>query len=366
MNDLQTNKLNQSIVSAKPRESQFELLRIFAMLMITIGHFLIRTDTCGYTSPYQNNISSVIGISLLSFFIIGVNVFVLISGYFGIKHITKSILRLVVDCVLFGSVAYIFAQTVFPASALSCGFKSFLHCINFRGWWFIFDYILLVMISPMLERILKDISFVSLSKYIILLTIVNIWGGYLCQHINSNGFNYLNFIYLYIIARYLRLAREKKVILHLQKYGLLYWIICCALMVSLFELAFALRGKAINSNLWWGYNNPIVIVSSICFFCYFMKRKFFNKYVNILASGMLGVYLLHAGPSIIWFWNSGIIKTLYQNNGYILVVGLACFVFLICVLLSLIINYVVNACGLQFTINTLSNKISRITLKFLK
>ena len=105
MNDFQTNKLNQSIVSAKPRESQFELLRIFAMLMITIGHFLIRTDTCGYTSPYQNNISSVIGISLLSFFIIGVNVFVLISGYFGIKHITKSILRLVVDCVLFGSVA---------------------------------------------------------------------------------------------------------------------------------------------------------------------------------------------------------------------------------------------------------------------
>lgn len=189
-------------------------------------------------------------------------------------------------------------------------------------------------------------------------------GGYLCQHINSNGFNYLNFIYLYIIARYLRLAREKKVILHLQKYGLLYWIICCALMVSLFELAFELRGKAINSNRWWSYNNPIVIVSSICFFCYFMKRKFFNKYVNILASGMLGVYLLHAGPSIIWFWNSGIIKTLYQNNGYILVVGLACFVFLICVLLSLIINYVVNACGLQFTINTLSNKISRITLKF--
>lgn len=62
------------------RESNFELLRIVAMTFIVVHHFFIATGKVDYfhAGRYGGEFAN-------SFLVCGVNCFILISGYFGIK-----------------------------------------------------------------------------------------------------------------------------------------------------------------------------------------------------------------------------------------------------------------------------------------
>lgn len=97
------------------RESQFELLRIVSMLFIVIGHFLIRIDIAGYFAPYSLNISNVLYTLIYSSVVIGVNLFVLITGYFGIHKIIRPGLRLFTDCIIYGAVALFIRDNFFES-----------------------------------------------------------------------------------------------------------------------------------------------------------------------------------------------------------------------------------------------------------
>ncbi|EOU1923475.1 hypothetical protein DMN38_09310, partial [Clostridium perfringens] len=65
------------------RESNFELLRIISMFMIVVLHVLNHGGIYKSTNIYSNDFIIVNLIESLS--IVGVNCFVLISGYFGIN-----------------------------------------------------------------------------------------------------------------------------------------------------------------------------------------------------------------------------------------------------------------------------------------
>ena len=83
------------------RESQFELLRIVAIFMVLIHHSLAVADTFGYTGHYTLN-EGITGVLLNSAVIIGVNLFVLITGWFGVsdKKIFRKILFLLIETAL--------------------------------------------------------------------------------------------------------------------------------------------------------------------------------------------------------------------------------------------------------------------------
>ena len=42
-----------------------------------------------------------------------------------------------------------------------------------------------------------------------------------------------------------------------------------------------------------GYNNPLIILSSVSLFCFFSKFKYYNNKINFLLSGTFGIYLFH-------------------------------------------------------------------------
>ena len=80
------------------RDSQFELLRILAMLFIVTHHLVIKgADTVGYVTPYDVNTHGIAGVIINSMVVGGVKLFVLITGWYGIKHIGKGFIRLLVD-----------------------------------------------------------------------------------------------------------------------------------------------------------------------------------------------------------------------------------------------------------------------------
>lgn len=65
-----------------------------------------------------------------------------------------------------------------------------------------------MLVAPIIERVLFNIDEKTLRRYLIILTIVNIFFGWILQTVNTNGLNYNNFIYIYIIGRYLKVLQN--------------------------------------------------------------------------------------------------------------------------------------------------------------
>ena len=86
----------------KLRNSNIELLRIVAMLFIISHHFLVHGMNIWQDSSWDN----LTLLSLDSLFFIGVNVFVLISGYYTIRFDWKKLLRLYLLAAIIGGVGY--------------------------------------------------------------------------------------------------------------------------------------------------------------------------------------------------------------------------------------------------------------------
>lgn len=76
----------------KVRESNFEILRILAIFCVFSHHFLLHTFK--EFDIAQN--------ALNSFFIIGVDIFIILSGWFQIKFSIKKLLYLYLTCILCG------------------------------------------------------------------------------------------------------------------------------------------------------------------------------------------------------------------------------------------------------------------------
>lgn len=94
------------------------------------------------------------------------------------------------------------------------------------------------------------------------------------------------------MSRYLRNIKNEPFIKVISQYGLIFWLFF-AFINSLLYLCLTQRGSIFDSVWYWGYNNPLVILSSISLFLFCSKFEFSSKYVNLLAKGTFFVYLVH-------------------------------------------------------------------------
>lgn len=142
------------------RESQFELLRIVAIFMVLIHHSLAVADTFGYTGHYTLN-EGITGVLLNSAVIIGVNLFVLITGWFGVsdKKIFRKILFLLIEVTCYSGIAYLIAS-LFNVTRFSI--PDFVHAIDFTWNWFIVCYIMLLFSIPLLNKLIRTNKIISL------------------------------------------------------------------------------------------------------------------------------------------------------------------------------------------------------------
>lgn len=263
------------------RNSTFELLRIVAILLIMTHHIIVfglgggnYNITVCYdgTTPIVNDI-------LNCLCIVGVNLFILITGYFGVKSVARSLFRLipVYLCV----VIFVMIQRHEISSS----------AWNMKEWWYIPHFCILVLCSPMIESSIADISQIKFTRFIILLTIINVLFGYYRGYVNSNGYNFVNFVYLYYIARYMKSMRNNRYICIAFKYGI-YIYLLCSITLGVIHTYSVNNGHAYDSMWYFGYNNPLVLISSIGLFCWFSTKHIQSKFINFIAGGTFAVYLI--------------------------------------------------------------------------
>ncbi len=265
------------------RDSSMEALRIIAMSMILIDHFFYHVlDVNQRQDPAMAPIMLVIA---------GVNIFVMISGYFGIKLRWRSVLSLGITVLFFNILNVIMCI----AWGVSLPVRSIIRMLVFpfsgTPYWFIQVYFVLMMTAPLINMGLKHMSSAQLRTTAVLLAVVSVWSGHIGENVvNPSGYNYIQFMFMYVIGYLIRFEHE--MFNRWKQWSLFAFLIMSAISIMLFAV-----GK--HYNILWNrllhYNSISVIVAAIALVVYFSNLRFCSVTVNRLAACALGCYMLQDG-----------------------------------------------------------------------
>lgn len=350
------------------RDSNIELLRIISMFSILILHI----NGLGLNLP--NEMSLIKGITyqgylklfIESLTIIGVNCFVLISGFYGIKPKIKNLLSLYIQCTFIAAFIYTIMYLIgYINISVKDIIKIFLPFS--RGQWFITAYVGLYLISPILNKAISYFNKKEFIYSIILLTTLNIYFGwiYLNSVINSNGYNIMHFIYLYFIGRFINLNYNSKNSTFTKRSKSIYFFIYIfsSSLLTLFAInSLKFFGYEFMVQYSFAYNNPFVLISSISFFLFFLNITINNRVINWIASSVLAVLLIHNNSYIapIFFKYINNLPDTYPNLFLcsLVISTIAIAIYIVCIIFDkfrLIITNPILSMTDRFIHNTLQN-----------
>lgn len=258
----------------------------------------------------MSSISTVTRIIIEALSICCVNVFVLISGYFGIHPKLKSIGSFIYQILFF----FILIYTVCLALGLSSlNLSGILECFCLTPKnWFVKAYLLLYIIAPVLNAFV-DLNNRKQHRNILILFFV-IQTVYGCLHAASffeNGYSTLSFIGLYLLGRYVYKYRPRFTMLK-ARYDLIIYL-TCAVVITILSVVLIIIGKNCDALL-FTYINPLVIIESLALLLFFSKLNFQSKIVNWIAASAFAVYLFHANPNILNGYFKSTISLIYADT----------------------------------------------------
>lgn len=293
------------------RLPNIECLRCVAMLFIVLNHCILNIATNRLT----------LDIAPINFYLTdfvyqvaynGVNIFILISGYFLVntsRNTTnwEKVIKLWLSVFFYSVIIYIifiiFSNKTFDL-------KDLIHAlmpIRYNSYWFVTQYIGIYILSPFIanwaRRMSKEEYKVCLVSFFIITSILQLDGL-------KGGFSLIWFLFLFLFAGYIQLWKKTSNMLRKweSNSGTIFLIISFLLFV--FSLFF--NDSHLNIVTYWGfYNGPLLFISSVSLFLFFMKIKTSKIVVwcSKLSPYMFGVYLIHENPIIkkdLWsFFNGG-------------------------------------------------------------
>lgn len=280
-----------TLASANTRQSNIELLRLVCMLFVTFHHFISWGMAYGVHTGETFYLKTFWGLN--GFVYIGVNCFILISGYFGINFKWRKLLNLYLTCVFYFLGIGIISLAIkgFTSVGISALLLNSFLPISHNNAWFISCYFLLMLLTPLLNPALNVLDKKNYQLCILLLSIINLYFGYFWKleySGNIDGFTLMQFVWLYVIAGYIRryVSIDR---LQEHKWMLLGLYIGCALIyggLSIYDM---------SHRVWhwdgWKYNNPILVIGSITFFLFFLTLNIKSKLINFAAASVFGMYL---------------------------------------------------------------------------
>lgn len=297
---------NRKKENKKVRESNIELLRIIAMVMIILFHMT------QYLNPYRTGTiqNQVLGTILTSMGMIGVNIFVLITGYFNIvKNIRfKKIFKLWLQ-VLFYSIIMMLICKILNLRDISnySMIKTFIP-ISYGNYWFASAYFMLYLAIPIINEIAKKINKKTYEKLLIILTFffsiayTYLYKSYYTVNIQGlSAFSWL--VYLYLVSGYIKLygikfLENKKIVLSS----------IISIAVIYIGLLLFVNLKVDSDKIWYfmNMNSFFVLSLAILIFSLFKNIKIkSNKVINYLGGLTFAAYLIHENDLInrsFWAW----------------------------------------------------------------
>ena len=294
----------------KERYSNIELLRIITMVLIIAHHYVVNSGLMEFDGLIYANVFNWRSVFLLIFGAwgkIGINLFVLMTGYFMCtsKITARKFIKLLAEVMFYRLVIYSifwvigyepfsllgFIKILIPVTSIEKGFTNaflaFYLCIPFLN----------TLIHNMDERRHFYLLMLCFFIYILLGSIP----------IFSITMNYLSwFIVVYFIASYIRLYPKRIY----EKAKLWNWLAGIAVCFCVFSvIGCAWLGDRMHRHMAYGFvtdsNALLAIVSGIVIFMAFRNLKIKqSRIINLIAATTFGVFLIHTrGDSMRqWLW----------------------------------------------------------------
>ncbi|SFU67757.1 acyltransferase [Butyrivibrio sp. INlla21] len=289
------------------RNANIELLRIVAMLMILTLHFNFQSKALlepGEPASHVRIFASI----LEAIAITGVNVYVLISGYFLSASNVKfsKMLQLILQVYFYtllvsAAMMFVGAYTVRPEDKLDRTLK-YLFPISAEHYWFVTAYVIMYALAPVMNaavntlkrKQMKAVIIGLLFWFCVIKSVVPVQFG-----TDRMGYDFGWFICLYLIAAYIR--KYNVVIFRDAKRSAIVFVLSAAVIAVLSLVFYKINYDTGRFNYYAGvpnhYNFIFTLTGALGLFSLFrfmkLKENFFAEVIRIIAPYTLGVYLLH-------------------------------------------------------------------------
>lgn len=301
------------------RNSNFEILRIISIIMVIVSHYCAH----GFESVNLSQSYTMKALFVRSLRIgeIGVGCFVLISGYYMLESNFKisKVIKLEAEVIFYGLLDTLI-NIIY--SGTSVDIKQLVKVLFpnlFNQYWFVSAYLIIYILSPFLNILIKHVS--KEAFRILLIIILTIWviiPTFLGKVIGggTNVYSIVSFCVFYFIAVYIRIYNIK-FFEHINL-GICFtasFMVMCISVVVFSKMSFE------NIYRFYDCDSLFVLICSMALFIYFKNRKvFFSKAVNWCAGSVFGIYLLHDNAVIYDFLWNGLLRVRDQfNSKYFLV-----------------------------------------------
>ena len=333
-----------TVSQPKKRESNLELFRIITMILIVAHHYVVNSGLTSVNGPIQADPTSWRSIFLLVFGSwgkIGINCFVMITGYFMCKSqiSVKKFLKLVLELLFYNIIIYLafllsgyepfsiknFLQAIIPITEVNTNFTS---C-------FLIFYLLIpflnLLINKMNERQHVGLILICCFMYVFLGTIHRVIMNYVSW-----------FIVLYFIASYFRLY-QKKCFSNTRLWGVLTVTSVVISYISVITCAWL--GTKINKFVPFLFvtdsNTLLALITGICAFMFFKNIKLkYNRFINIIAGSTFGVLCIHANSDTMrqWLWKDTLNNVGNYDSQFMMLhaIGSVLCIFVVCIIIDII------------------------------
>lgn len=342
------------LIAGKARESNLELYRIVLMLLIVMHHYVVNSGLMSLMEEVPSNPQSIFLYIFGMWGKIGINCFVLITGYFMCKqNITLSkFLRLVFEVWFYSFVIYIIFSFFgyYEFSIKGVLIESLKNFINLQNN-FTACFIVFYLFIPFLNIFIKSLDQRQhISLILLCLLFFSILPVFKFVKI---GYSYVTwFMVLYLIASYLRLYMDsffKKLQAKIQMNQLRFWLLMSLLFVSLSVISvlavYWIGGTHLSYRFVSDSNQILALITAVSLFMLFKNIKIkHSKLINTIAASTFGVLLIHANSNTMrqWLWRD-FGNNIGQFGTPTLVLhafGLCISVFIVCT----IIDYLIKLC----------------------
>lgn len=266
--------------------------------------------------------------------------FMLISGFYGIKFSKKKMLGLSITATIY------YMATEMGNSILNFGggiidFIRHIPPISTKVWWFMAIYMIIMLLSPILNKGIDSISKKEYKTILISLLFIESYGFYLNGA--TSGSDLLGLLNIYLIGRYIYLHNIKPSKRNL----ILIWFFATSTQVLLLLLTSQTGYEKLTWRLLY-YCNPLIIIQSISMFLLVISLPVRHcQTANFLGGHCLAIYLVTENIDCLFYPNWA---NLYCESH----------------ILSLLMIMVVCFCiiGLDYVVQKIVNRI--LTISYFK
>ena len=312
------------------------------MFLIVAHHYVINSGLAASDGPIYIDPLSWKSMFLLLFGAwgkIGINCFVLITGYFMCtSHITvKKYMKLIGEVMIYRIVIYMIflisgyepfgiktlVKAVLPITGVEQGFSS---C-----------YLIFYLCIPFLNILIKHLTEKQHLYILMIVSFTYIFFGTI--KLLSVDMNYVSwFIVVYLIASYIR-KYPKNIFdnFHFWKWAMIGTVTLCIISVVICAWLSSILNLHVAYFFVTDSNTFLAVITALSAFLYFKNLKIkHNKFINTVAASTFGVLLIHANSDTMrrWLWQDVLHNVEVYDTAYLVPHAI----------LSVVVIYIVCTC----------------------